>query len=73
MTFRPPTQGAQKKLVEKINELYKDGDKIKVRQDSGEVVEWTVKNKATMLGGHTAVIWISEHCSCYSADRVIFE
>ena len=61
----------QEALVKAINEAYKVGDKIKVRQDDGKVVEWTMKHPATMLGGHTAVIWAEEHTGCYAADRII--
>jgi hypothetical protein len=61
----------QQELVNKINAAYGVGDAIKVQLDSGEIVTWTVKHPATMLGGHTAVIWIKEHASCYNASRVI--
>lgn len=66
-------QQKQQQLIDKFNERYNIGDKIKVRQDDGNIVEWTVRNEATMLGGHSAVIWAEEHTGCYSADRVIFE
>ena len=62
----------QKDLVEKINATYNPGDKLKVKQDSGHIQEWTMKAPASLLGGHTAVIWVNEHPSCYAADRVQF-
>lgn len=59
-------------LVDNINNRYKIGDTLKVRMDSGEIVNWTMKHEATILGGHTAVIWANEHKSCYLASRVVF-
>ncbi len=70
--MKPPTLKSQQKLVDKINSTYKVGDKIKVKQDDGQVFEWTMSAPADILGGHTAVIWPEEHPSCYLASRVIF-
>lgn len=71
--MKAPTLKSQQDLVDKINSTYQVGDKIKVRQDNDEVVEWTMKYKASILGGHTAVIWCEEHSSCYQASRVVFK
>lgn len=70
--MKQPTLRSQQNLVDKINARYAVGDKINVMQDDGTVKEWTVKNKSTILGGHTAVIWCIDHVGCYSASRVIF-
>jgi hypothetical protein len=70
--YKPPTLKSQQKLVEKINAAYNTGDKVYVKLDTGKIVVWTIKAPASLLGGHTAVIWIDEHSSCYSADRVLF-
>lgn len=62
----------QQLLIDTINARYTVGDVLSVRQDDGSILQWTMKHNATMLGGHTAVIWVKEHVSCYAADRVIF-
>lgn len=67
-----PNLKSQQKLIEKFNSTYKVGDTIKVRQDNGTIEEWTVSAPASMLGGHTAVIWAEEQRGCYMASRVIF-
>jgi hypothetical protein len=67
-----PTLKSQTELINKINKAYEVGDKVNVRQDDDSVKEWTMRAPASMLGGHTAVIWLEEHSGCYRADRVIF-
>ena len=57
-------------MVIMFNNKMKIGDKIKVEQDDGQVVEWTVKSPASILGGHTAVIWVEEKAGCYLLERV---
>ena len=37
---KAPTLASQKKLVERFNARYKVGDKMKVEQDSGLILEW---------------------------------
>lgn len=62
----------QNDLIEKINEAFKPGDKIKVKLDDGTIVEWTMRHPATLMGGHSAVIWAEEHTGCYAAGRLQF-
>lgn len=62
----------QTDLVAKVNAAYGVGDKILVKQDDGSVKQWTMQAPASILGGHTAVIWAEEHSGCYIAERVIF-
>lgn len=69
-TMKPLSKRKQEELIKKINATYQPGDKIKVKQDCGEILEWTMREPASMMGGHTAVIWVEEHRSCYSAERV---
>lgn len=69
---QPKTKASQIRMVEKINRRFEPGDKMNVRMDDGSIVEWTMQYPASILGGHTAVIWCKEHSSCYLADRVVF-
>lgn len=70
--MKQPSVASQQRLIERINRAYQVGDKIQVRQDDGKVVERTMRHESTLLGGHTAVIWVEEHSGCYAADRVVF-
>lgn len=60
-------------LIDLLNCKFKVGDKMKVKQDDGSVCEWTVRHEATILGGHSPVIWTVEHTPAYLASRVILE
>jgi len=57
-------------MVNSFNSKIKIGDKIKVELDDMSVVEYTVKAPASILGGHTPVIWVEERSDCYRLDRV---
>lgn len=67
---KTPITENQEHLIDKINEKYKIGDTINVIQDDNSIKKWTIKHPASMLGGHTAVIWVEEISGCYSANRV---
>ena len=58
------------KEVDDFNAKHKVGDKVKLTMDNNEVKEVTIKYKATILGGHSAVGWFEEISGCYSLDRV---
>lgn len=67
-------QKSLKKLQQEVDEFnanHEVGSKVKVRLDSGEIIEATIYNKATILGGHSAVGWFEEISGCYSLDRVL--
>ena len=55
-----------------FNVLHKVGDKVTVMLDDGTKKECTVSSAATILGGHSAVVWLDEISGCYSLDRVVF-
>lgn len=56
--------------VADFNSKYKVGDKIRLELDNGKIKDMTLKYGATILGGHSVVIWLNELYMCYSADRV---
>lgn len=68
--MKAPSLKSQQALVARINETFQPGDKVIVKMDQGNNVIWTLKAPASLLGGHTAVIWCNEHPSCYLADRL---
>ncbi len=56
--------------VDRFNNTYNVGDKVMLKVSEG-IKEVTVKNRATILGGHSAVGWFEEVSGCYSLDFVI--
>lgn len=67
-------QKSLKKLQQEVDEFnakHEVGSKVRVKLDSGEIIETTISNKATILGGHSAVGWFEEISGCYSLDRVL--
>ena len=60
-------------LVALFNKLYATGDKIKLRDDSGEPFEALVSYPATILGGHTPVVYIKGGKGSYSLTRLIVD
>lgn len=71
INYLTPEDTTQQDLVDELNSIFCIGDKMKVRQDGGDVELWTVRAKASIVSKQ-AVIWAHEHRSCYLATRVIF-
>lgn len=46
------------------------GAPIYYRNDLGKITETTTRTDASVLGGHTAVIWLDGVSGCVSLDRV---
>ena len=70
MRSRKMTQFLLQQQVDWFNNTYPVGSTVNLKMDSGEVKEVTVYDKATVLGGHSAVGWFNEISGCYSLDRV---
>lgn len=58
-------------IVNRFNETYSIGSDVKLKLDSGEIKEVTVREEAIILGGHSAVAWFTKVSGCYSLSRVI--
>lgn len=56
--------------VDRWNRAHPVGTRVTVRKDSGEVVETVTRTEASVLSGHTAVIWLEGISGCYLLDRV---
>jgi len=52
------------------NARYKVGQAVTVRQDSGYERVTKTSSPASVLSGHTAVIWLDGISGCYLLDRV---
>lgn len=60
----------QEKLVREWNEKYPVGTPVIVTKDDETEIRTLTRSKATMLGGHTAVVWIEGITGCYDLERV---
>lgn len=46
------------------------GCQVRVRFDDGRLLLTTTRSEATVLGGHSAVIWLADVTGAYLLDRV---
>lgn len=60
-----------KARVDKFNDKYKIGYKVKIKRDDNSIQEVTVDMPATILEGHTAVGWFEEISGCYALDKIV--
>lgn len=61
----------EEELQEKVNVFnlnHSIGDKFNIKRKDGI---FTTKSKASILSGHTAVVWFNEFSSCYDIDHLI--
>ncbi|MBZ5761541.1 hypothetical protein LAV84_18505 [Rhizobium sp. VS19-DR104.2] len=56
--------------VDEFNARYPVGVSVSVKLDNGETKETKTRDKAGVLGGHSAVIWLDGITGCYLLDRV---
>jgi hypothetical protein len=56
--------------VDSFNQKYTIGDKVKIKRPD-EIIEATVKHRATILGGHSAVGWFEEFSGCYQLEFIV--
>jgi hypothetical protein len=55
---------------EEWNEKYPPGTEVIVTLDGGAQIRTKTRSDATVLGGHTPVIWVDGIVGCYRLDRV---
>lgn len=56
--------------VEMFNNKVKIGTLVNYLDDAGESHSTRTRSEASILGGHTAVIWIEGKAGCVRLDRV---
>jgi hypothetical protein len=56
--------------VESWNNRVSVGDAVVFRKDDGRTVNTKTRSRASILGGHTAVIWLDGISGCVVLDRV---
>lgn len=57
-------------LVDQWNARHNEGTPVRVKLDGGKVIETKTASQATVLGGHSAVIWLEGISGCYALERV---
>lgn len=61
----------QQRAVEDWNQKHPNaGVPVTVRLDSGAELETKTTSQASLLGGHSAVIWLEGVKGCYALERV---
>jgi hypothetical protein len=56
--------------AETWNQQVKIGDLVTFRDDNGEAHVTRTRTEASVLGGHTAVVWIEGKAGCVNLNRV---
>lgn len=74
MSKRPkqPTLEQLQQEVDDFNKKYPVGSSLKLRKDSGEIIDTTVVHRAIIAGGHSAVGWF-ENVSGYYLLKCVVE
>lgn len=68
--MKPPSVKQQLAQVAKWNEQHPAGTEVTVEMDSGEIRATRTRSEASMLSGHTAVIFLDGISGCYLLSRV---
>lgn len=56
--------------VGRFNAIASVGMPVRYRKDDHSVVEAKLRTRASVLGGHTAVVWLDGVRGCVALDRV---
>lgn len=70
MGRKAPNPRDEQHKCDQWNRANKIGQPVRIRLDSGQVLDTATRSEATMLGGHTAVIWVHDVAGAYALDRV---
>lgn len=70
MMQKQPTTEELYKTVNAWNKQFPIGTPVNVRRDDGRITETTTRSPASVLSGHTAVIWLDGISGCYDLSRV---
>jgi len=65
------SQATMQAAVDKFNERHPVGSTVTVIRDLGEKEARTVLHPATILSGHTPVVWLEGIRGCYILERVV--
>lgn len=69
-SFEKRKTEAQTKIAATFNKNAPIGTPVSYRTDLGKVVETKTRSEASVLGGHTAVVWLDGIAGCVSVERV---
>lgn len=58
--------------VEQFNAIAVIGMPVEYKNDTGDIIEMRLRTMASVLGGHTAVVWLEGKQGCVDLRRVSF-
>jgi len=67
---RPRSLQALRAEVDRWNSAYRVGTRVTLTKDDGTEVDAVTRSEASVLSGHTAVIWLRQVVGCWALDRV---
>jgi hypothetical protein len=70
MPPRRPNPKAEQRLVDQWNATWKVGTPVHCRRDSGSIQNGVTTSEAYVMGGHSAVIHMTNVSGCYHLSRV---
>lgn len=68
--LRKQLKEAEQKMVDDWNARFAVGQPVEVKRDNGDILVTKTRSNASMLGGHSPVIWVEGISACYSLNRV---
>lgn len=67
-----PRKASPEREVERFNAIAVVGMPVNYRDDLGKTKEFKLRTTASVLGGHSAVVWLEGKSGCVAVDRVSF-
>ncbi|WP_221142429.1 hypothetical protein [Rhizobium lentis] len=68
--MRRPNVAKLQAACDAFNARVSVGSAVKLKKDSGEIIETKTRSRAEVLSGHSAVTWLEGISGCYLLDRV---
>lgn len=70
MAYKKPNLKKLQKTCDDWNAKYPVGTAVVLKADGGQNVATKTRSEASILSGHSAVIWLEGISGCYLLDRV---
>jgi hypothetical protein len=61
---------AQEAAASAFNKVHQVGSAVYYRNDHNKIIETKTRTEASVLGGHTAVVWLEDVRGCVDINRV---
>jgi hypothetical protein len=70
MSIQARRTAAEQRKAEAFNARHHIGTPVYYRTDQNGIVETRTRTNASVLSGHTAVVWLDDITGCVSLERV---